>query len=77
VIPTKICQEAIDSAEVLACSAGMNIHPNTSVYTSWNEVEYSLGTSAEELVVSITLTYSQNAIEYTLVNPHPSQAPRC
>ena len=75
--PTKMCQEAIDSAQVLASSAGMNIYLNTSVYMNRNEVECRLGTYTEVLVVGITLTYSQNAIEYTLVHPHPSQASRC
>ena len=57
-IPTKMCQEVIDSAEVFARSAGMNIHLNTLVYMSRNEVEYRLGTYTEVLIISITLTYS-------------------
>jgi Phage integrase family len=76
VTPTKVCQEAAHSAQVLAVAAGMNIHVYTSIYISRNEVEHRLGKRTAVLVVGITLTYSQNVIEYTYVHPHPSQAPR-
>jgi hypothetical protein len=65
------------SVRVSAAAAGMNIHLYASVYITRNEVEPRLGAHTEVLVVSITLTYSQNDIEYTCVHPHPSQAPRC
>jgi len=43
---TKVCEEAIHSAQVLLVAAGMNNYVNTSVYISENEVELSLGTYA-------------------------------
>jgi hypothetical protein len=73
---TKVCEQMIDSGSVLVCMAGMNIHLHTSLYISKNEVEPRLGTYTEVLIVSITLTYSQNDLEYTWVNPHQSQASR-
>jgi hypothetical protein len=42
--PTKVCQEALHSAQVLLAAAGMNIHVYTSLYISRNEVEHRLGT---------------------------------
>jgi hypothetical protein len=76
--PTKdVPEEIYSAAQVLAAAAGMNIHGYTPLYIIMNKVEQSLGTYTEVLIVSITLTYSQNAIKYTYGNPHPSQAPRC
>jgi hypothetical protein len=43
---TKVYQEAIHSAQVLAVEAGINIHVYTSLYNSRNEVEHRLGTYA-------------------------------
>jgi hypothetical protein len=43
---TKVCEEAIHSAQVLLAAAGMNIHVYTSLYISRNEVEHRLGTYA-------------------------------
>ena len=72
--PIKACQETNPSAQLLSRTAGMNIHFNTSLYMNGNEVEQRLGKHAEVLIIGITLTYSQNTLEYTCGNPHPSQA---
>jgi NADH:ubiquinone oxidoreductase subunit 5 (subunit L)/multisubunit Na+/H+ antiporter MnhA subunit len=71
-----MAKEEINSAQIFVTAVGMNIHLYTSIYMNRNEVEHRLGTYAVVLVVSITLTYSQNDLEYTCVHPHPSQASR-
>jgi hypothetical protein len=43
---TKVCEEAIHSAQVLAVAVGMNIYVDTSIYIRRNEVEQRLGTYA-------------------------------
>ena len=43
---TKLSEEAIHSAQVLAIAAGMNIYVYTLLYISKNEVERRLGTYA-------------------------------
>jgi len=49
----------------IAVAAGINVHRYTSIYISMNKEEPRLGMRTVELIMSITLTYSQNTIEYT------------